>query len=87
MNDGGPAQNPFDGQSSDQMLSTLTTRSDKWYNLALAFPRLYSEGYERGTLEEIINVPPARQEMWAVAGAVFHSLQVRHTHAPAQLIE
>ena len=85
MNADGPISSPFDGKSTEQIISTLSSRSDNWYNLALAFPRLYLEGFDRQTLEELINVEPARQEIWSVAGAVFLSIQVCYrpfaTHA------
>jgi hypothetical protein len=77
MNEDGPVGNPYATKSTEQLLSTLTTRSDAWYSLALAFPRLYAEGFDRAVLEELINVSPARQEAWIVAGAVFHSLHVQ----------
>ena len=77
MNADGPISSPFDGKSTEQIISTLSSRSDNWYNLALAFPRLYMEGYDRQSLEELINVTPARQEVWSVAGSVFLSIQVR----------
>jgi hypothetical protein len=86
MNEDGPLEDPFASKSTDQILSVLTSRSDKWYNLALGFPRLYMEGFDRATLEEVINVDPARQEVWSVASSVFHSLQVcnrRMAHPPS----
>lgn len=77
MNEDGPVDDPYAAKTTEQILSVLSARSDHWYNLALAFPRLYLDGFDRSTLEEIINVEPARQEVWCVAGNVFHSLHVR----------
>jgi hypothetical protein len=78
MNEDGPVGSPYTMKSTDELLSILSTRSDAWYNLGLILPRLYTDGFERVVLEEIINVSPARQEAWIVAGAVFHSLQVKY---------
>ena len=77
MNEDGPMDDPYAAKSTEEIISILTSRSDHWYNLALAFPRLYLDGFERQTLEELIGVDPARQEVWSVAGNVFHTLQVR----------
>lgn len=77
MNDDGPRKSPFDGKTTEQILSTLSTRSDHWFNLAQAFPRLYTEGFDRSTLEELAGVPPARQEVWVTAANVYATLRVR----------
>lgn len=75
MNEDGPEEDIFAGKSSDALLSTLTTRSDYWYNLAKAFPRLYQEGLTAPILAELINVEPARQNIWSVASNVFGTLK------------
>lgn len=76
MNEDGPDKDIYSGQSTDELVIMLKTRSDYWFNLAKIFPRLYNAGFDRVTLEEITNVDPARQNVWNVAAEVYHSLKV-----------
>jgi Rubisco accumulation factor 1 helix turn helix domain len=77
MNESGPEEDIYAGKTTDELITLLSTRSDHWYNLARAFPKLYTAGFDRGGIEEITNVDPARQNVWSTAAEVFHSLKVR----------
>lgn len=77
MREDGPIEDLTVGKSTDELLSTLTSKSDYWYNLARIFPRLYLEGFTAPILEEMMDVSPARQSIWQVASEVYHTVRVR----------
>lgn len=77
MSEDGPMEDLTIGKTTDELLSTLTSKSDYWYNLARIFPRLYIEGLTAPILEEMMDVSPARQSVWQVASEVYYTVRVR----------